>query len=247
VAKASHGRCRARNQESARAEPRTALRDNSRIWTFAPSDFAFLWDECHRCFYRKVVLGQARPRAPFPKVFGAIDRAMKEFYVGRRSELIARGAPAGVIGDGNWTRSIPLSAPGTSSSFIVRGRTDVLVHRDDATTVVVDFKTAEPKAEHVPTYSRQLHAYALALENPASGPAVSVSSLGLLCFSPGSFEAERSRARLNGNLRWIEVSRDDEAFERFIADVISVLEDPKPPAVSRRCAWCKGRENSWAA
>ena len=61
----------------------------SRSVMLAPSDFAFLWDECPRCFYLKVVRKQGRPRTPFPKVFGTIDRAMKSFYMGQRAESLA--------------------------------------------------------------------------------------------------------------------------------------------------------------
>ena len=35
--------------------------DAPRTVTPAPSDFAFLWDECPRCFYLKVVCKQGRP------------------------------------------------------------------------------------------------------------------------------------------------------------------------------------------
>lgn len=37
----------------------------------APSDFAFLWDECPRCFYLKVVRKEAGPEHRFHQCSGA--------------------------------------------------------------------------------------------------------------------------------------------------------------------------------
>jgi hypothetical protein len=37
-------------------------------WTLSPSDFAFLWEECKRCFYLKIVSGFRRPGGPMPKI-----------------------------------------------------------------------------------------------------------------------------------------------------------------------------------
>jgi len=49
-------------------------------YKLSPSDFAFLWEECKRCFYLKVVRGFARPRMAFPQIFNAIDSAMTARY-----------------------------------------------------------------------------------------------------------------------------------------------------------------------
>jgi hypothetical protein len=96
------------------------------------------------------------------------------------------------------------------------GRVDVLVDCDDGTTGVVDFKTTIPKPDQVVTYSRQLHAHAVAREHPASGRPERVSSLGLLCFLPDGYEAAAGRADLRGGVEWIEVPRDDEGFVGFL-------------------------------
>ena len=46
-------------------------------WRLSPSDFAFLWEECKRCFYLKVVKEFYRPRSLMPKIFNVIDAQMK--------------------------------------------------------------------------------------------------------------------------------------------------------------------------
>jgi hypothetical protein len=211
-------------------------------WALSPSDFAFLWDECQRCFFNKVVLKQPRPRAPFPGVFTRIDQAMKAFYLGERADALVSAMPPGVIGGGDrWVKSEPIVPPGAATGCLIRGRVDVLVAGDDGSTAVIDFKTAEPSPANLEKYSRQLHAYALALERPASGPATMVSALGLLCFLPTSFAAVRETATLHGDLRWIEVERDDEAFFDFLAGVLVVLERASAPLPSGSCPWCAWR------
>ncbi len=212
----------------------------TKAWALSPSDFAFLWDECPRC-YKKVVLKQPRPRTPFPKVFTLIDRAMKDFYLGERAEELAEGMPPGVIGSPDrWVKSEALALPGCPSSVVIRGRLDALVACDDDTTGVIDFKTAEPSGNHIATYSRQLHAYAVALEHPSGGRPTSVSSLGLLCFLPDEYEAAERRAALLGEVEWIEIPRDDAAFQAFLCEVAAVLEHPEPPDGSPGCVWCAG-------
>jgi hypothetical protein len=215
--------------------------------SLAPSDFAFLWDECPRCFYLKVIRKERRPRMPFPKVFGTIDRAMKAFYMGQRSEAVAADMPQGVIGQSDrWVKSAGLTIPGSPVVSEIRGSLDALIQCNDGSVGVVDFKTAEPNVEHVATYSRQLHAYALALEQPASGSAAPVSALGLLCFLPNSFTSAETAA-LSGEVKWFEIERDDPSFLRFLIEVASVIGEPEPPRASPTCIWCRWRAENRAA
>jgi hypothetical protein len=65
---------------------------------------------------------------------------------------------------------------------------------------------------------------------------------GFLCFSPDEFEASGTKGALLGDLEWIEIPRDDEAFQAYLTEVLSVLELPEPPPASPDCAWC-----SWGA
>jgi hypothetical protein len=164
---------------------------------------------------------------------------MKAFYLGRPTEVVAPGMPAGVIDQTDrWVRSVGLTLPGGSVVSEIRGSLDALVHRDDGTLAVVDFKTAEPNADHAVTYSRQLHAYALALEQPCSGPAATVSALGLLCFLPDVFGGGET-ATLTGQVEWFAIERDDPSFFRFLIEVTSVLEEAEPPPASPTCMWCR--------
>ena len=242
MAKAIEGRPRALE---ARGSRQNGTLERAQAWMLSAPDLTFLWEECPRCFYKKVVLKQRRPQTPFPKVFGAIDRAMKDFYLGERADVLAPSAPAGVIGcPDRWVKSASIALPGCPTPLVLRGRLDALVGCDDGSDGVVDFKTALPTDARIPLYGRQLHAYGWALEQPASGRLSRVSALGLLCFSPESFEAEGPRAALLGDLAWIEVPRDDEAFERLLLEVAGVLELPEPPPPAPDCPWCQGSSAS---
>jgi hypothetical protein len=214
----------------------------------SPSDFAFLWEECKRCFYLKVVQGFPRPPSIFPRIFMVIDSKMNACFDGVRAEGIAAGVPSGVVAYGQkWVQSQPIAAPDSPSTCFIRGRFDTVVAFDDGTYGVIDFKTTGSGAAHLAIYSRQLHAYAYALENPALGKFAlgPISRLGLLVFRPHDFVNQGGdAASLEGSMRWIEIPRDDDAFLQFIGQVISVLEQPEPPESAPSCRWCQYREAS---
>lgn len=90
----------------------------------APSDFAFLFDECKRCFYLKVHRKLARPRAPFPTIFGTIDTAMKKHFRGLRTEDIVPQMPPGTFlceENDAWVECTPISPPGYEHRVYIRG------------------------------------------------------------------------------------------------------------------------------
>ena len=144
-------------------------------------------------------------------------------------------------------KSAALLVSDSSRTCLIRGRVDVLVGCDDGTTGVVDFKTTIPKPDHIATYARQLHAYAMALEHPSSGRPETVSSMGLLCFLPDEYEAEEERAALFGQVEWIEVPRDDLGFAQFLGEVVSGLDRDDPPEPGPACQWCALRDGIGAA
>ena len=122
-----------------------------------------------------------------------------------------------------------------------------MVEFDDGTFGVIDFKTSSARGEHIPLYSRQLHAYAYALENPAPGQLAlaPITRLGLLVFEPSNFvHLSEETANLAGKLTWIEMPRDDVAFLDFLRQVVSVLSQPRPPEPAVDCTWCGYRKAS---
>jgi len=213
-----------------------------RSFKLSPSDLVFLWQECQRCFYQKVVDGVQRPRTPMPKIFTNIDSLMKVRLNGRRTEELALGMPPGSLEFGDrWVESRPIRIPGLSTTVCIRGRLDIAARLDDGTHGVVDFKTAERRAAHVPLYGRQLHSYTWALERPAAGRfrLDAVRTLGLLVFEPDAFSNQAGFGSLTGRLTWVDVPRDDAAFMEFLVQVVGVLDRPTAPPPSEDCGWCE--------
>jgi hypothetical protein len=151
------------------------------------------------------------------------------------------GLPGGVFGyPEQWVESRPIKVPGHTFMVAIRGRLDNVIVFDDGTYGIADRKTCGAKDEHVPLYARQLHAYAIALEQPAPGKLAlaPVSRLGLMVFEPNAFAYDEPKAALSGPVTWIDVPRDDGSFMAFLAGLLDVLEQPEPPPAASGCAFC---------
>jgi hypothetical protein len=212
-----------------------------KCYSIGPSDLTFLWEDCPRCFYRQVVLGVRRPRIPMAKIFTNIDHGMKAALNGARTEIIP-GMPPGIFTfQEQWVESAPIIIPGHASRCRIRGRFDIGATFDNGTYGIPDLKTASVKDAHISLYSRQLGAYAYSLEHAAPGKfALSpVNTLGLVVFEPDAFVHRRGGGFLAGDVRWVELQRDDAAFIAFLGQVVSVLELPAAPPASGNCEFCR--------
>jgi len=218
------------------------------IWKLSPSDLTFLWDECPRCFYLKVVRKFNRPSTAFPGIFSRIDMLMKNFFEGRSTAEFTPNLPPGVVRmGGKGVESHPLHLPGHSAVYKIAGRFDSVLEFEDGTYAVVDFKTTSPKQEHVAFYSRQLHAYSYALEHPAPGKLclAPVTRLGLFSLDLDGLErVSIDRLALLGPVHWQEVPHDEAGFLAFLGSVADVLEQPEPPPPGEKCGFCKYRDSS---
>ena len=219
-------------------------------WKVSPSDLTFLWDECKRCFYLKTRHNFRRPAAPFPKIFGTIDLLMKAIYLDQPTKKISPDLPDGkAILSGRWVTSEPFNAGTHRNTIFISGIFDTLVQFDDGAYGIVDFKTTRPAPGHIPFYSRQLHAYAYALENPEVGKLhfQPVERLGLLCFDPSNmFEDPPAILNLSGQASWVECPLDKEGFLNFLEEVLTLLEQPEAPDASPDCSFCAYRESTRA-
>jgi hypothetical protein len=220
---------------------------NKKTWKLSPSDFAFLWEECKRCFYLKA-MGFYRPRQMFPKIFNIIDQQIKICFQGQRIEKLITDIPGGSIKySDEWVESLPIEISGTESKCYILGKFDSIINFDDQSYGVIDFKTSEISENQIEIYSRQLHAYAYALENPAPQrfSCNPISKLGLIIYEPKIFSCvEKDKASLHGNIKWFEIKRNDTHFLDFLHDVVTVLDQPEAPDPSPTCEWCKYRESS---
>lgn len=224
-----------------------AGRDHSESKSFrlSPSDFSFLWEDCRRCFYMKVRNGLAPPKGPMPAMFTKIAGLQDRFFDGRRTEELVPQLPPGTFRYGEQKVCSAEFAPtGSASSCYIAGRFDSVVHFDDGSYGIIDFKTSETKSAHRANYGRQLHAYAHALENPAPGSfgLSPIALLGLLCLDVVEFGQGVKRNDLfylRCNPVWVAIPRDNELFLGFIGEVLKILSSPTPPPSPPDCAVCK--------
>ncbi len=225
------------------------MSEPANVYKLSPSDFAFLWEQCRRCFYLKATRGIRQPSMPMAGVFKRIEGLQMTFYDGRPTREVSADLPPGVVRCGEkWLESEVIRPRGRKSGAYVVGKLDSLVEFEDRSWGVLDFKTTEAKGAHLALYGRQLNAYAYSLERPAASPRSirgmpprlsPVSKVGLLCFSPSSLvQPVVGRQSYEGEVKWVELRRDDAAFEEFVGEILGVLEGPMPPPAPD-CDWCK--------
>jgi hypothetical protein len=154
--------------------------------------------------------------------------------------------PTGLISvSEKWIESVPVEMPGHSLRCFLKGRLDAMITFEDGTYGVVDFKTSEPKPSQIPFYSRQLHAYAYALEHAAPGKLnlEPISRLGLLVEAPhATLNATTEQISFHFTSTWLEVPFYEDGFLYFIDQVLQLLELPEPPPASENCAYCQYRQ-----
>mgnify|MGYP001619373266 CR=1 FL=1 len=213
----------------------------------SPSDFAFLWEQCKRCFYLKVVHSIRQPSMPMAAIFKRLESLQMGFYDGKRTTDLLPDLPPGIIRCGEQTvESEPVEAEGSPPWFIY-GKIDSLIEFDDGSWGILDFKTTQISASKGELYGRQLHAYAHAFEHPAAVPRVlkgkapglgPITKLGILCFEPGELLLESpGRQTYRGAVQWIEIPRDSNHFLSFVGETVKLLSGaPPPPAPT--CNWC---------
>jgi hypothetical protein len=217
-------------------------------WKLSPSELTFLWDECQRCFYLKVVRGFNRPRSLMPKIFTRIDKLMKDYFEGKQTADVYPGLPEGEVRFAEkWVKSVPVYLPAQEKGCYIRGKFDTVVEFDDGSYGIVDFKTTEPSPAHVPFYARQLQAYAFALENPAPGSLSlsPISRLGLLCVEPVIMKkTTEGQVGYYGETTWLEIPKDDQSFREFLTEVLTLLNQPEPPDANPQCVYCQYLDTS---
>lgn len=214
----------------------------------SPSDFAFLWEQCKRCFYLKVVHGIRQPSMPMAGIFKKIEGLQMELYDGKSTQDILPDVPAGIIRCGEKTVESELIAPaGSDEGCFIYGKIDSLIEFDDGSWGILDFKTTTIGPNKAELYGRQLHAYAYSFENPAAKPRIlksaaprlePITKLGLLCFEPSELSVDDPGLQTyQGEVKWIEIPRDKDKFLTFVGEMLEFLKKPVPDPTPD-CDWC---------
>jgi hypothetical protein len=206
-----------------------------------PADFTSLWDACTRCFYLAIASGFPRPRADAPPISAMIDR-IAAGLAGRRAETVAAGMAAGVVESGpRKVQSAPIDVqvPEGILRCVLQGTLDFAVRADDGSYTVVQLAVGEPDEAEQLVIARRLHAYAHALERDDT-----VAGLGILSFEAAGATTTPGAVTITGNLSWRPIDRDESAFFGFLAEALTLLERPTPPAGTPLCPWCVYRDAS---
>lgn len=211
----------------------------TRSFRLSPSDFAYLYEECKRCYWLKTKGILDRPKGIFPAVFGAINTRVQGELVGKDLRELSPNLPEGFVeSQEKFVESIPF--PGTN--VYISGKYDILVKLTDGTYMVIDFKLSKPGEEKVQKYQSQLWAYKFAFENSANDDKKIISRMGLVMIYPDQVKFERGVAMLDFPPIWLEVTPNDEAFKKFMLEINDLLNEPEPEA-NEKCAWCKYRRD----
>ena len=214
-------------------------------YTLSPSDLTFLWDGCKFCFYKKVKHNIVY-RGPFPGMFGTMGDLTSRFYLDKSVSFISPSLPAGTVKyKEKWVKSTPITFPGIDAVCVIRGRFDAVIEFEDGSYGIIDYKTSNASEEKAAFYSRQLSAYAYALENPAPGALhfSPITRLGLFIITPQRYEPLHDQeVAFITQTTWMDIPRDDPGFITFLGGVLSVLDAPKPPLSAGSCPLCNYRK-----
>lgn len=212
-------------------------------YRLSPSDLTFLYEGCKRCFYLKVVNNISQPSIPLPSIFSKIAGLLKSYYTGKDTRELHVALPPGTVNYGEkYVKSKNIRLSSHNATCFFSGRFDITISFEDGTYGIIDFKTGHPNDEYVPFYSRQLHAYAYALENAASGALTlsPITKIGLMYFYPSRINQNSiERLSYEAEINWIEIKKDYKSFLKFVEEVLGVLESPEPPEPSPTCKWCE--------
>lgn len=212
-------------------------------YKLSPSDLTFLYEGCKCCFYLKVVKKISQPSIPLPSIFSKIAGLLKDYYTGKNTNELHADLPPGIVSYGEkFVESEVIQLPNHTSTCFISGRFDIVTNFEDGTYGVIDFKTGNPNDRYVDFYSRQLHAYAYALEHPAPGKLSlsPITKLGLLYFYPSEVNQTNVESlSYKAEITWKEIEKNEQGFLEFIDEVLEILDSPEAPDPSLDCQWCK--------
>jgi len=210
----------------------------------SPSDFAFLYEDCKRCFYLKVAREIIQPSKPMASIFTKIDNQEKITFADKYLSEFSPDFPNGkIIESDKWVTSKYITYEENNYRQYIRGIIDSLIKMKDGTYQIIDFKTSAID-KHIQLYTKQLHAYAYALENPMydrdklDAP---ISGLGLIIFNPnkGFHIDDNCDGLLRGEFNWIQMKYTPDKFIKFMDKLASLLSQDEIPEFTEGCQYCE--------
>ena len=213
----------------------------TKIFNFSPSEFAFGYERCKRCYYDQKV-NNIKVSLPFPPVFSKLDVLQKNFYHDKSSDLLGGKIAPGVIKtDYSKTQKSKILEDNKGRKFQLKGRIDAYVkHKDNFS--IIDFKVTDIDEKKIDTYATQLLAYAIMFDQPDVGflKLNPIKDLGIFCFEPDTIVDHQNTPNFKMKTQFYLIERDDKKMFEFITMIIDMLEG-KNPTSKEKCSICKVR------
>ena len=213
----------------------------TKIYNFSPSEFAFGYAGCKRCYYDQKV-NNIKVSLPFPSVFSKLDILQKNFYHDKSSDLLGEKIASGVIKtDYSRTQKSKILEDNKGRKFQLKGRIDAYVKHKDSFSII-DFKVTDINEKKIDTYATQLLAYAIMFNQPDEGflKLNPIKNLGIFCFEPDTIVDHQNTPNFKMKTQFYLIERDDKKMFEFITMVIDMLEG-KNPTSKEKCSICKVR------
>ena len=213
----------------------------TKIFNFSPSEFAFGYAGCKRCYYDQKV-NNIKVSLPFPSVFSKLDILQKNFYHDKSSDLLGGKIASGVIKtDYSRTQKSKILQDNKGRKFQLKGSIDAYVKHKDSFSII-DFKVTDIDEKKIDTYATQLLAYAIMFDQPDEGflKLNPIKDLGIFCFEPDTMVNHQNVPNFKMKTQFYLIERDDKKMFEFITTVIDMLEG-KNPTSKEKCSICKVR------
>ena len=215
-----------------------------KIFNFSPSEFAFGFESCKRCFYDKKVNG-IELKTFFPAMFSKFDSMQKNYYHSKSSKVISDELEEGeIISNYNKMLNSQILHDLKERPFTMSGKIDAYIKHKDTFTVV-DFKTTMINENKIDTYATQLQSYALIMEKPREGSLklTPIKGLGIFCFDPSNIsKANDKNCNIHMNTKWFDIPRDDGNLIKYITKIQDVLYSKEIPESGTNCGICNFRK-----
>ena len=179
----------------------------------------------------------------FPLV-KSLSTYQEEYFRRAPMPALDSSLPAGTVKQwGQWVKSKNIVVNGVETQWKLRGIYDLLGHYDDGTVGIIDCKVSDSERDSGDFYAPQLEAYAYTLENPLSGKAFQVQTMGLLIWKLAGVAQTRPNEFVSNemgfgvNQVYVPVDRDPARLEKLLEEFITVI-DGDEPAAGENCHAC---------
>ena len=219
----------------------------SKIYQFSPSEFAFGYSGCKRCYY-DLKVNNIKIQTGFPSIFAKLDSLQKNFYHNKPSGILNSNKilPGVIKTDYSKLQTSKVLKDSKGRSFRLRGKIDAYVDHSNFFSII-DFKVTKLNENKIDTYKTQLISYALMFENPddKSLSLSPIKNLGIFCFEPIELIEIKKDPFFKMSTMYFDIKRDDKYFKKFITNILDFLESDKPN-FSKGCSFCDLKRNDFS-